>query len=84
MGRYVVLLVVLLVNAPPAAAQQATTSYGRGTVGRWKAMDRCEVQAHRAFPDYTAESNAKREARLQECLAGQMLPKREALPSTGH
>ena len=45
-------------------------------------MDKCAVQAQRAFPDFTAESNAKRDAKLKECLAGQNLPPREtAAPS---
>jgi hypothetical protein len=41
-------------------------------------MDKCSIQAQQAFPDFTAESNAKRDAKLKECLAGQSLPPREA------
>ena len=41
-------------------------------------MDKCANQAQRAFPDFTAKSNAKRDAKLKECLAGQNLPPREA------
>ena len=47
---------------------------------RWKAMDNCSIAAQRAFPDFTAESNAKRDAKLKVCLAGQNLPPREAAP----
>jgi hypothetical protein len=40
-------------------------------------MDTCTRQAQTAFPDFTAESNAKRDAKLKECLAGRNLPPRE-------
>ena len=33
-------------------------------------------QAQIAFPDFTPEANAKREARLKDCLAAQNLPPR--------
>ena len=34
-------------------------------------------QAQTAFPDFTVEANAKRDAKLKECLAGKNLPPRE-------
>ena len=43
-------------------------------------MDKCAVEAQRAFPDFTAKANAKRDAKLKDCLAGQNLPPREAAP----
>ena len=46
-------------------------------VKRWQVMDKCTKQAQTAFPDYTAESNAKRDAKLKECLEGNNLPTRE-------
>ena len=46
-------------------------------MSKWKSMDKCAIEAQRAFPDFTAESNAKRDTKLKECLAGQNLPPRE-------
>ena len=46
-------------------------------MSKWKSMDKCAIEAQRAFPEFTAESNAKRDAKLKECLAGQNLPPRE-------
>jgi hypothetical protein len=82
MVRFTALIIVLCALALPAAAQQAKTTYGKIVVQRWTSMDKCEAAAHKAFPDYTADSNAKREAKLKECLASQLLPEREA-PATG-
>jgi hypothetical protein len=61
----------------PVAAH-ATSSQGVIAIDKWKAMDVCAIEAQRAFPDFTAESNAKRDAKLKECLAGQNLPPRES------
>jgi hypothetical protein len=44
---------------------------------KWKSMDKCAIEAQRAFPEFTAEANAKRDAKLKECLAIQNLPPRE-------
>lgn len=63
----------------PAAAH-AASAYGKVAIDRWQSMDRCAAEAQRAFPDFTAESNARRDAKLKECLAGQNLPPREAAP----
>jgi hypothetical protein len=40
----------------------------------WDRMDRCRQQAQKQFPDYTPESNAKRDRATQLCLASQNLP----------
>ena len=40
----------------------------------WRAMDKCTDAALKAYPDYTPESNAKREAARQKCLRGGNLP----------
>ena len=74
--RVTALLAVLFL---PEAAH-ATTGQGTIAMGKWKAMDKCAAQAQLAFPDFTAESNAKRDAKLKECLAVQNLPPREAPP----
>jgi hypothetical protein len=70
------LIAVLLL---PATAH-AVSLQGTVVIGKWKAMDTCAIAAQRAFPDFSAESNAKRDAKLKECLAGQNLPPREAAP----
>jgi hypothetical protein len=62
----------------PAAAH-ATSGQGMIVMMRWKAMDTCAIQAQRAFPNFTAQSNAQRDAKLKECLAGQNLPPRESM-----
>ncbi len=72
-----VLLVPLALAAPAARASQQ----GALEIKKWHIMDVCAKQAQAAFPDFTAESNAKRDAALQQCLAGQNLPPREAYPS---
>jgi hypothetical protein len=65
----------------PTAAY-AVSLQGTVVVGRWKSMDKCAAEAQRAYPDFTAEANAKRDAKLRDCLAGQNLPPREpAAPS---
>jgi hypothetical protein len=40
----------------------------------WNAMDKCTDAAQKAYPDYTHESNAKREAARQKCLRAGDLP----------
>ena len=52
---------------------------GQGTIAiqKWKTMDVCAKQAQIAFPDFTPESNAKREAQLKNCLNANNLPPRE-------
>jgi hypothetical protein len=63
--------VLLLVAGTAAASQQGQTA----TVA-WRAADKCAKQAQAAFPDYDAESNAKRDAKLKECLnAGNLAPR---------
>jgi hypothetical protein len=71
--RKIALLAVLFL---PVVAH-ATSGQGMVVISKWKTMDNCAVQAQRAFPDFTAEANAKRDAKLKECLAGQNLPPRE-------
>jgi len=40
----------------------------------WVAMDQCTRAAQKAFPDYTREANAKREAFRRNCLRQANLP----------
>jgi hypothetical protein len=62
-----------------AAAAAAATQAGIAAVANWKAMDNCARQAQAAFPDFTAEANARRDAKLKECLEGGNLPPRQPI-----
>ena len=71
-GMAFLILGLLLALVPARASQQ-----GVGTISNWKAMDLCAKAAQAAFPDFTAESQTKRDAKLKECLAGKNLPPRD-------
>ena len=71
------LALLFLLLAPTAA--QAATQQGTVATKNWKTMDQCAREAQAAFPDFTADANAKRDARLKECLEGKNLPPREPL-----
>ena len=70
-GLAVAALLMLAAAAAQAASAQATTE-----MHNWKTMDTCEHQAHTAFPDFSAKSNAKRDAALKNCLNANRLPPR--------
>lgn len=53
------------------------TSQGTSAIQRWHSMDDCAKQAQAAFPDFSADSNAKREAKLEDCLNARNLPPRQ-------
>ncbi len=63
----------------PAVAE-AATAQGTTAVLRWRTMDTCARQAQAAFPDYSPDSNAKRDAKLKDCLNANNLPPREPSP----
>ena len=48
----------------------------------WTQSDRCARQAFKQYPDYTADSNAKRDHALQQCLAASNAPPRISAPPT--
>jgi hypothetical protein len=75
--RIGVVAFVIVLMWPPAA--MAITGQGQQTVRNWAASNRCAQAAQRAFPDFTPESNAKRDAQLKQCLAGGNLPPRPSL-----
>jgi hypothetical protein len=75
MKRVIAILALLLVFAPGAA--QATSQQGAGVMRNWKSGDNCAKQAQTAFPDFTPEANAKRDAKLKECLETNHLAPRE-------
>jgi hypothetical protein len=59
------------------------TQQGQGALINWKQMDVCAKQAQTAYPDYNAESNAKRDAKLKECLNANGMPPRQPLAPPG-
>ncbi|MBO0734968.1 MAG: hypothetical protein J2P48_00130 [Alphaproteobacteria bacterium] len=70
-----------------ALAASAVSAYagqtGQGVILRWKLMDVCSRQAQAAHPDYSAESNAKRDAQLKQCLNANGLPPRQPSATPG-
>jgi hypothetical protein len=75
LGIAVPLIALLLALAPAARSSQQ----GVQATKNWKAMDQCAKEAQTAFPDHTADANAKRETKLKECLGGRNLPPRGPL-----
>jgi hypothetical protein len=69
------LVAVIVLSAVGAQA----TQQGQATLSNWKLMDVCTKQAQTAYPDYTAASNAKRDAALKACLNANGLPPRQPL-----
>ncbi len=76
MNSLVAAAAVLLLCAASAAASQQ----GVVVLQNWRSMDLCAKQAQAAFPDFTAEANAKRDAKMKECLESRNLPPRD-MPS---
>ena len=73
MNRLGFLIAALLLFAGAAEASQQ----GQVVLNNWKAADKCAKQAQAAYPDYSAEANAKRDAKLKECLSGGNLAPRQ-------
>ncbi len=65
----IALLALCLAAGPVAATQQ-----GQQAIDQWKEMDNCARKAQAAYPDFTAQSNAKRDKKLKECLESHNLP----------
>ena len=78
MSRIIIALLVLFLAPAALASQQGVVA-----IRNWKLMDQCAKQAHDAYPDFTAEADAKRDAKLEECLESKNLPPRAPL-SPGH
>jgi hypothetical protein len=72
-------LVIIMLLALAGAARAAETEQGVVVIKKWATMDQCAKKAQAAFPDFTADSNAKRDAQLRACLEGQNLPPRAPL-----
>ena len=58
---------------------EAATQQGQLVNTNWRTADKCAKQAQTAYPDYSAESNAKRDAKLKACLNSYNLAPREPL-----
>lgn len=74
-----VAVVVVALMALLAAGSAGATQAGQDAIKGWKGMDDCARKAQAAFPDFNAEANAKRDAKLKECLAQKNLPPRAPL-----
>jgi hypothetical protein len=72
-GCGLALLLVLIVLALGAGRAVADDKLRQSGVA-WKAMDNCSRAATKAYPDYTAEALAKREAERRLCLRRNNLP----------
>jgi hypothetical protein len=72
------ILLLLATLALSIGAAQATQQ-GNGAIAKWKTMDKCARQAQTAFPDFSPDSNAKRDAALKNCLNANNLPPRDPL-----
>jgi hypothetical protein len=77
MKRLAYLLAVMLLFSSGTA--RAASQQGRDVNANWRTADKCAKQAQAAYPDYSAESNAKRDTSLKECLRGYNLAPREPL-----
>lgn len=78
-GRHLALLA--LIAAALWAGQAAADDRLRQSDQVWKAMDNCARAAIKAYPDYTAEALAKREAERRLCLRRQNLPGADDAPT---
>jgi len=68
MIRGIAFVALLAALAVPVTAT-ANSLNANGMMGKWKASDKCAAAAQKAFPDFTAESNAKRDKAMKDCLA---------------
>jgi len=74
-GRAAALVVALAI---PVGSMAASLN-GNRMISNWAASDRCAAAAQKQFPDYTPESNAKRDNAMKQCLAAGYLPPRQDL-----
>jgi hypothetical protein len=74
MGRMLRLASLLAAAALVLPGTAAADNNWKTNSAVWRAMDNCTAAARKAFPDYTRESNAKREKARLDCLRGSNLP----------
>ncbi len=85
MGKvpFAALLLGVWVAALPCAVR-ATDLGARGPEAQWKESDKCSQDAFKKYPDYTPETNVKREAFRRECLRDQHIAAPDTpLPQVG-
>ncbi len=75
MSRLTFFLAALVFSSVSAQA----TQQGQAALRGWKLMDVCAKLAQTTYPEYNAVSNAKRDAKLKECLNANSLPPRQPL-----
>jgi hypothetical protein len=75
MIRRVASVALFAALALPVTTRAASLN-GTTEMHRWAATDRCAAAVHKAYPDFTPESDAKRDAAMKSCLASQNLPPR--------
>jgi hypothetical protein len=68
--------VSLIATLALCSADARATQQGQQAQNNWKQMDNCAKQAQAAYPEFSAEANAKRDAKLKECLNATNLPPR--------
>ncbi len=68
--RDAVLVIAFAALSLPARADMNQTNAGAA----WRQADRCAQEALQKYPDYTPDSNAKREAARRACLRNHHLP----------
>jgi hypothetical protein len=84
MHRIVPLILLSVLLVPLLAGAAFASQQGEVVLKRWRVMDICAHQAQLAHPDYTAASNAARDAQMNACLNANNLPPRApALPPQG-
>lgn len=76
MNRFAFPLVAVFLLWPLSVG---ATQQGQSALRGWKTADGCARQAQTAYPDFSAESNVKRDAKLKECLNANGLPPRAPL-----
>jgi hypothetical protein len=69
--RLGLILIVAALSLPQAAVADQTWKTNNAI---FNVRDKCARQAQQAYPDYTPESNAKREKMRKNCLLGNNLP----------
>lgn len=77
------LLAVLALATMPPERTMADQRW-RQSNGVWKAIDSCTRAAIKAYPDYTPEALAKREAHRRLCLRQANLPGGDPPPPPPH
>jgi len=80
MHRFVLSVAAALILS---ATYAQATQQGQQALRNWKLMDNCAKQAQMAYPNFDADSNAKRDAKLKGCLNVYQVPPREPFSQPG-